>query len=146
MTICDSCGKPRRVGDWPICDDGSGKHGHYRPHGGTLLQTIHPLERAVIFRNPETGEIRTPARNDTDMPDSYKRAGFVREEVDTHQKRRDLEKEGHFMEAAYYDNGSPTAERDMESGAGPILDGSCVGEAPDNALTMQDLRNAGLQD
>lgn len=146
MATCELCGHPRKVGDWPICDDGSGKHGHHRPHGGTLLQAIHPLERAVIFRNPETGEIRTPARNDTDMPDSYRRAGFVREEVDTHQKRRDLEKEGHYMESAYYDNGSATAEREMEAGAGPELDGSCVGAEHSNALTMQDLRNAGLQD
>lgn len=50
------------------------------------------------------------------------------------------------MEAAYYDNGSATADRDMEAGAGPELDGSCVGETPNNALTLQDLRQAGLQD
>ena len=145
--ICESCGKPRAVGDWPICDDGSGKHGHARPHGGNLLQAIHPLERAVIFRNPETGEIRTPARNDQDMPDAYRRAGFVREEVVNHQQRRELEREGHYMEAAYYDNGSATAEREMEQSAGPELDGSCIGDDPgSNALTVSDLRKAGLQD
>ena len=104
------------------------------------------MERAVIFRNPQTGEIRTPARNDTDMPDAYKRAGYERVEIDTHQKRRDLEKEGHMMEAAYYDNGSATADREMEASAGPELDGACVGEIGGNALTVQDLRNAGLQD
>lgn len=104
------------------------------------------MDRAVIFRNPRTGEIRTPARNDTDMPDAYRRAGFVREEIDNHQKRRELEREGHYMEAAYYDNGSATAEREMEASAGPILDGSCVGDTPDNALTVSDLRKAGLQD
>ena len=144
--ICESCGQIRRPGDWPFCEDGSGKHGHTRPHGGTLLQAIHPLERAVVFRNPETGEVRMPARNDTDMPDAYRKAGFVREEIMNHQQRRDLEKEGHFMEAAYYDNGSATADREMEATAGPILDGSCVGGPDDNALTLQDLQKAGLQD
>lgn len=145
-TKCEQCGQPRRPGDWPWCEDGSGRHGHARPHGGTLLQAIHTLDRAVVFRNPATGEIRTPARNDTDMPDAYKRAGFVREEIDTHQKRRDLEKEGHFMEAAYYDNGSATAEREIDAAAGPSTDGSCVGLTPENALTLQDLKDAGLQD
>jgi len=146
MMTCEKCGERRRLGDWPYCQDETGRHGHSRGHGGTLLQSIHPMERAVVFRNPQTGEIRTPARNDTDMPDSYKRAGFERVEIDTHQKRRELEKEGHMMEAAYYDNGSATADREMEQSAGPELDGSCVGSAGDNALTLQDLRSAGLQD
>lgn len=81
-----------------------------------------------------------------DMPAQYKAAGFVREEVDTHQRRRELEKEGHFMEAAYYDNGSGTADRDMEATAGPEIDGSCIGGPDSNALTLQDLKQAGLQD
>lgn len=144
--ICESCGQPRHIGDWPYCSDNSGRHGHSRPHGGNLLQAIHPSERAVIWRNPATGEVRTPARTDSDMPHTYREAGFVREEIENHQQRRDLEKEGHFMEAAYYDNGSATAERDMESGAGPSLDGSCVGGPGDNTLTLQDLQQAGLQD
>lgn len=150
-SLCPLCQKPIAIGDWPLCsgpDDPEGKHGHSRPHGGTLLQAIHPLERAVIWRNPQTGEIRTPARNDSDMPDAYRNAGFVREEIMNHQQRRDLEKEGHLMEAAYYDTGSATADREMEDAAGPVLDGSCVGgeEMVSNALTMQDLRQAGLQD
>ena len=145
--ICELCGAPRRLGDWPICDDGSGKHGHSRPHGGTLLQAIHPMERAVIFRNPQTGEIRTPARNDADMPESYRAAGFERVEVSNHQIRRELEREGHVMEAAYYDNGSGTADRDTERALGPAFDGACVGADDDsNRLTLKDLQDAGLQD
>lgn len=105
------------------------------------------MERAVIFRNPETGEIRTPARNDADMPESYRQAGFERVEVSNHQIRRELEREGHVMEAAYYDNGSGTADRDTERALGPAFDGSCVGADDDsNRLTLKDLKDAGLQD
>lgn len=147
MTICDRCGKPFRLGDWPICDDGSGKHGHSRGHGGTFIQAIHPRERAVIYRNPATGEIRTPPRADTPMPETYKAAGFERVEIDTHQRRRELEREGHMMEAAYYDNGSATADRELERALGPALDGSCVGaDDASNRLTLKDLKDAGLQD
>lgn len=76
------------------------------------------------------------------MPDAYRKAGFIREEVDTHQKRRDLEKEGHFMEAAYYDNGSATAEREIEAAMGPPIDPHEGHET----LTLKDLQDAGLQD
>jgi hypothetical protein len=131
-----------------MCATPDGRNGHGRPHWATLISTIHHLERAVIYRNPTTGEIRTPPRADQDMPDSYKAAGFIREEIDTHQKRREFEQEtGKIMEAAYYDNGSATAEREADALSGPVLDGSCVG-APDahNQLTLKDLRDAGLQD
>ena len=145
--ICELCGKPRQIGDWPLCQDETGKHGHFRGHGGTLIQSIHPLERAVIWRHPQTGDVRTPPRNDADMPDAYRQQGYERMEIDTHQKRRELEREGRFQEAAYYDNGSATADRDLESALGKPLDGSCVGaDDASNRLTIQDLKDAGLQD
>lgn len=30
---CSDCGEPYGVGDWPICADGTGKHGHQPPAG-----------------------------------------------------------------------------------------------------------------
>ena len=145
MADCQACGNELRIGDWPFPCNGDGRH---RGHGGTLLQAIHTQERAVIFRNPETGEVRTPARADQPMPHQYAVAGFERVEIANHQMRRDLEKDGHYQEAAYYDNGSATADREYERALGSALDGSCVGDGDSNRerLTLKDLRDAGLQD
>lgn len=113
--LCPDCGQPRPVGAWPICQDASGKHGHLYSRGGNLIQAIHTSERAAIFRGPK-GEIRYPMRNDQPMPAQYAREGFVREEIDTHQKRRELESStGRIQERAHYDPGSATAERDFHS-------------------------------
>jgi hypothetical protein len=42
---------------------------------------VHASERAVIYRNPATGERRTPPRADQPMPVAYAAQGFVREEI-----------------------------------------------------------------
>ncbi len=42
---------------------------------------IHASERAVVYRNPATGEIRRPPRADMPMPEAYVQQGFVREEI-----------------------------------------------------------------
>lgn len=144
--VCDGCGRIRLKGDWPFCDDGTGLHGHERSRGGNLIQSIHRSERAVIFRHPLTGEVRTPPKADAAMPTQYAAAGFERVEIANHQMRRDLEKEGHFQEAAYYDNGSATADRELERSIGPALDGSCIGDGGKERLTLKDLQDAGLQD
>ena len=123
--LCPDCGAPRYSGDWPICDDGTGKHGHTRPHGGTRLSSIHPSERAVVYRNPRTGEIRYPPRADQAMPAAYARQGFVREELSTPQEVRSFEKStGRIHERSHYDPGSGTADREMEAplNAGPSIE------------------------
>lgn len=30
---CESCGEVLKLGSWPYCADGTGKHGHEPPHG-----------------------------------------------------------------------------------------------------------------
>ena len=68
----------------------------------------------MVYRNPRTGEIRTPARNDQPLPEVYARQGYVREELSSAQKVRAFEKEtGRIHEASHYDNGSGLAERDL---------------------------------
>jgi len=112
--LCPDCGEPRTFGDWPLCADSTNKHGHQRPHGGTLLAAIHPSERTVIYRNPKTGERRVPARNDQPMPEAYARQGYVREELSTPAAIRAHEKEtGAIHEASHYHKNSATAERDL---------------------------------
>lgn len=111
--LCDSCGLPRPRGSWPFCDDGSGKHGHTTFHGGNRLSTIHPSERAVVYRNPRTGEVRYPARNDQPIPPVYARQGYVREELSTPRDVAAFERStGRIHEASWYNNGSGKAERD----------------------------------
>lgn len=111
---CPICGKPYPNGAWPFCQDETGRHGHTLPHGGTLLASIHPLERTTIYRNPRTGETKIPARNDMPMPATYAREGYVREELTTIQSVKKFEKDtGRLHERSHYDNGSATAERDL---------------------------------
>ncbi len=82
------------------------------------LTAIHPSERPIVFRNPRTGEIRTPATRDQPMHPKYAAQGFVREEAfSTFQERNEYEKRnGRIHEPSHYDKGSATAERDL---AGP---------------------------
>lgn len=104
--VCISCGQPISIGSWPFCPHGI-------PYGGTLLASIHPSERTVIYRNPRTGEHRTPARNDMPMPEVYARQGYVREELSTHRDVKRFQREtGLVHERSHYDPGSGRAERD----------------------------------
>src|SRR6185503_16424008 len=42
---------------------------------------IHASERAVVYRNPLTGEIRRPPRTDMPMDPKYVAQGYEREEI-----------------------------------------------------------------
>lgn len=67
--------------------------------------------------NPRTGEHRTPARADQPVPEIYRRQGYERVELDTHQKRIEFErKTGLVHEASHCDKGSNTAERSLLTG------------------------------
>jgi hypothetical protein len=117
---CESCGELLLPGDWPFCDDGTGKHGHRRPHGGTLLTAIHPTERSVVYRHPKTGEVRYPPRADQAMPEVYARQGYERVELTTHADVKQFERQtGRLHERSHYDPGSPTAEREIERSLEP---------------------------
>lgn len=107
LYTCPNCGNPRGIGLWPDCPHGIS-------YGGLKIASIHPSERAVVYRNPRTGEIRTPARNDQPIPEVYARQGYIREELSTHADVHRFEKEtGRVHEASHYDGGSATAERDL---------------------------------
>lgn len=42
---------------------------------------VHARERAVVYYNPATGEHKTPARADQNVPEVYVRQGFERREI-----------------------------------------------------------------
>lgn len=105
--LCSHCGNSYGIGDWPFCPHGTGCC-------STNLSSIHPSERAVVYRNPRTGEIRYPPRNDTPLHPKYVAQGYVRDELSTHQKVKEFEREtGRIHERSHCDPGSSTAERSL---------------------------------
>jgi hypothetical protein len=69
--------------------------------------SAHPLDRTVVWRNPATGQISYPGRNDEAMPDRYTKLGFERVEF---EHARDLEKfeksQGVINEKLWYNSGN----------------------------------------
>lgn len=115
--LCASCGHPRPVGSWPFCQDASGRNGHGYGRGGNRLTAIHSSERTVVFRNPRTGEVRYPARNDSPIHPKYAAQGYVREELISARDIAKFEKEtGRIHERSWCDPGSATAERSLNTG------------------------------
>lgn len=107
LSICPSCNAPLEFGDWPFC-----------PHGSVSAQPAHvaSAERAVILRNPLTGEVRIPGRADRPIHPNYAAAGFVKEELPNLASVRRLEREkGLLSEVGSYDKNSVQAERDTGS-------------------------------
>ena len=142
---CPSCGAPRRIGSWPICEDGSGKHGHGIPHGGNRISAIHTSERTVVYRNPRTGEIRYPPRNDQPIHPKYAAQGFIRQELETARDVAAFEKEtGRIHERSWCDPGSATAERSLNTGLeAPKIEGLDQAYEDREVLTAFDLAEAG---
>ena len=112
IELCPNCLQPLEEGAWPFCDDGSGRHGHSRPRGGSLLTAIHTSERSVIYRNPRTGEIRYPARNDQPVPPVYAKQGYERQELTNSAEIKSFERaSGRLHEATHWYKNSPEPER-----------------------------------
>jgi hypothetical protein len=76
------------------------------------LPAVHPRERVVVWRNPRTGNISYPGRNDAPMPERYRRLGYERVELPNLRSVERFEREsaaaGHGVrsEIAWYDKGS----------------------------------------
>lgn len=116
-SLCPSCGQPRPLGSWPYCDDGSGLHGHGYSRGGNRITAIHSSERTVVFRNPRTGEVRYPPRNDQPIHPKYAAQGYIREELTSARDIARFEKEtGRIHERSWCDPGSAAAERSLNTG------------------------------
>ena len=68
---------------------------------------VHPNERAVLFHNPQTGEVRYPGRNDHPMPAQYKQQGYERMELPSLRAIEQFEKQHKVRsEIAWFDRGT----------------------------------------
>lgn len=45
------------------------------------LVSVHSRERVIVWRNPKTGRMAYPPKNDAPMPDRYRNAGYERHEM-----------------------------------------------------------------
>lgn len=93
-TVCDDCGKVLEVGEFPFCN------GHGEGHGygqGGFAKPVHPRERTVVYRNPQTGAVRYPGRADVPMPERYRQQGYQRVEFDTAHSLGKFEKENRVL-------------------------------------------------
>jgi len=65
---------------------------------------VHAKERSVVWRNPATGEIAYPPRNDVAMPERYRQRGFERHELPSLKSVEHFEKTQHVRnEKAWMD-------------------------------------------
>ncbi len=84
--------------------------------GGTLeilwtpsqrVTQVHPKERAIVWYDPRTREVRYPGRNDVQMPERYRSAGFEKREFPHLHDLQRFEKEQNVIsEVVHYDRGS----------------------------------------
>ena len=88
------------------CADELAHSGSFRSFNAVALPA-HPGERAVVWKHPQTGEVRYPPVNDAVIPKRYRDQGFERHELpnlrDLHRHERD---HNVLSEAAHFDHGS----------------------------------------
>lgn len=103
---CPTCSLP--TDRWPFCLPAhcmfpKGQDAVYR----SIPAAAHEKERCVVWRHPETGEIRYPGANDFPMNDNYRQRGFERHELPTLRSIEQFEKEHKVLnEKAWFDDGS----------------------------------------
>ena|SRR2546426_12208469 len=73
---------------------------------------VHPAERVVLWRNPRTGRVAYPGRNNTPMPERYRKLGYERVELPNLRSVERFENESHAAghgvrsEIAWFDAGT----------------------------------------
>ena len=73
----------------------------------THRASVDLKERAVVWENPQTGEVRYPPKNDVPIPERYSKVGFQRRELNSLKEIQRFEKEkGVKSEIAWYDKGT----------------------------------------
>lgn len=72
------CKDHKTVEEYPACDSS-----HVRN------QQLSPKDRPVVWQHPQSGEVRYPGLNNSEMPKYYKDLGYERREImsyNEHQK------------------------------------------------------------
>jgi len=76
------------------------------------LPAAHPRERIVLWRDPKSGKVAYPGRNDVPMPVRYRRQGYERIELPNLRSVERFERESHAAghgvrsEVAWFDAGT----------------------------------------
>lgn len=111
---CDKCGKIIEnyfASPWPHTlhheEDGGELQILWRPQTSSGVAAVHPSERTVVYKNPQTGEVAYPGRADEIMPARYRVRGFQRVEFEHARDLEKFEKEtGTINEGLWYNSGS----------------------------------------
>lgn len=107
MNLCSQCGEPFQIGDWPICADETGRHGHGRPGGNLSPLPMSADQTTVVYEHPATGKVCYPGRNDRPMPERYVKRGFERREIRTLRGMDTFSKQhGVVNEKAHFNSGN----------------------------------------
>ena len=100
------------------CKCGGTTQIHWVKSGSVAINTIHPKDRTVVFRNPQTGNWTAPDRNDRPMPDRLRQRGYERVELTSLREVEKFEAQTKFRcEKAHYDDGSGSTRDDGTRGA-----------------------------
>lgn len=76
-----------------------------RAFGYRHVPVAHEKERAVVWRDPRTGTVAYPARNDSPMPQRYREAGYERHELGTLRELDRFERANNVVnEKGHYDS------------------------------------------
>lgn len=105
--VCETCGGPISVGDWPMCNGDASKHVPSRP-------SSHEFEAIVIYRD-KNGNIRVPGSGKWKPPKGWQReeirtrkeADAVTREMGTKDRAKWEElrrREAHFFENSFASN------------------------------------------
>jgi len=107
---CSLCGEiidNYYASPWPSSirhDDGGELEILWRPSTSRVV-TVHPLERTVVYRDPTTGKIAYPGRNDA--PTHYSKAGWERVEFEHAHELEQFERaQGVRNEKLWYNAGN----------------------------------------
>lgn len=89
---CGICGETRLLVDnqrpeSPSCCNQPMNSYTWAPNTSKNAQ-LHPKDRPVVFENPQTGEVRYPARQDSPMMPGYKERGFERKEFTSYAEHK----------------------------------------------------------
>lgn len=99
---------PNRLPRCPVC---KGRTEINWMSGRSVPAAVHSKERSVVYRNPKTGSVAYPGRNDLPMPDRYARNGYERVEFDSLNKLDKFCAEKKLVnETASFDKGSGRAD------------------------------------
>lgn len=112
--ICKQCGSVHfdvlapSPEEGPVCCH---RAADWLPSLRQITVPVHSSERSVVWRNPNTGEVRYPGRNDIPMPSKYAAMGYERQEIcHDHEMRRFEKEHGVTNERANFDRNGRGSE------------------------------------